>query len=444
MALTELLDRLANADIGDGVSVSRVGTTGSNPSLDTSQYDFMGFGKTAATAAPTAAPATGFTGFGGLGGAATTAPAAGTSLFGGLGGNALGGATAGGLGGFGATQPAPAAAQLMSVQPQVALTAKIDSKPWGSTPLFDEVPDSVIKRVSEHPAAVLAPAPSRKSDSKKSPMVSTMTKTAPAALTRAKLRMAGFHQTSSTVANKPALAPGMAQQGQSNGGLFGASIKALSTSAPAQQIMPPSAFTPRSTVKKLDVRSTEPRAVLQGGASAAAAPPAFTDSTFSESELTRSVLETPSKPPRATGPVLAKPNVISTAPYIMTPDQLAKVKNLTIEHPEFGVVEFLEPVDLRDIPIADLCGKYVLIKHGEFELFPDAPRTPRGKGLNVRAKVTLRQMWPRRRGAREIVKDTNTKMAEAFLKRLMNVGNTEFVEYDMDQGIWVFYSAVAE
>ncbi|KNE59836.1 hypothetical protein AMAG_18426 [Allomyces macrogynus ATCC 38327] len=376
-------------------------------------------------------------------------------MFGGLGGSALGGAAAGGLGGFGATQPAPAAAQSVSVQPQVALTAKIDSKPWGSTPLFDEVPDSVIKRVTEHPAAALAPASSRKSDSKKSPVVSTMTKTAPAALTRAKLRMAGFHQTSSTVANKPTLAPGMVQQAQGNGGLFGASVKALSTSAPAQQIMPPSAFTPRSTVKKLDVRSAEPRAaVLQGGASAAAAPPAFTDSTFSESELSRSVLETPSKPPRATGPVLAKPNVISTAPYIVTPspatlakmtqDQLAKVKNLTIDHPEFGVVEFLEPVDLRDIPLADLCGKYVFFKHGEFELFRDAPRTPRGTGINVRGKVTLRQMWPRRRGGREILKDTNTKMAEMFLKRLMNVPNTEFVEYDMDQGIWVFYSAVAE
>jgi nuclear pore complex protein Nup98-Nup96 len=432
------------------------------PQTSTSAFGGFGAKPTLGTAGATGTMQSTFSGFGGGNTFGQTAPS--TGLFGatpsmtntGFGGSAFG-AQASGTTGFGGMQVGG------MNQMQQSLSATVDSKPWGSTPLFDNVPEAVIKKVDSNPStASIGSYSSQNGTERKSPMASSLVKTAPMAVTRNKLRVAGFHQTSTFSKSQHGYfaTSGANQQIQGS-----STLKSLNGNQPGAPsvILPPHSFTPRSSVKKLEVRAST-NGSGDGYLSSSHRP---TSSYFAESEFGSggAGLETPSKPPKSNTTFLnGRSNVNSTpgltplpkpssslplGPYMMSPTpsairsmtdkELMQVRNLSITHPDFGSITFLEAVDLRGISPEELCGGLVTIEYGEIAVYPDLSKKPsHGNGLNVRSRMTLRGMWPKSKVDKKPIRDPGSMAMETYIKRLKSLPGTIFETYDPNDGVWTF------
>lgn len=117
--------------------------------------------------------------------------------------------------------------------------------------------------------------------------------------------------------------------------------------------------------------------------------------------------------------------------------QRQRVGNFEIGRDNVGSIAFLTPVDLSGIEIDDLCGGIVQLEPRSATVYPvTAKKPPMGKGLNVPARITLEQSWPR--GSRDKKITTDPKKFNKHVERLKKITDTDFISYDKDTGIWVF------
>merc|ERR1711953_1492299 len=133
------------------------------------------------------------------------------------------------------------------------------------------------------------------------------------------------------------------------------------------------------------------------------------------------------KAPRCTNEVLElTPTIAELKSY--TDKELSQVRKFRIAHPDVGAIEFLEPVDCRNIDF----GEIVIFKKASLHLYPrnvDLP--PVGKGLNHKAKISLYNVWPKKN------KDNPSKLRK-WEKKLQSQEGRDFVSFDRESGTWEF------
>lgn len=159
--------------------------------------------------------------------------------------------------------------------------------------------------------------------------------------------------------------------------------------------------------------------------------------------------QTKSKQSSAADRARAAQNDMEPGNYYMSPNraqlqkmsrkQLSNVSPFTVGRENAGVIEF-DKVDLSDVKLDQICGDIVRIEVRSATVYADdAQRKPQpGHGLNFPARVTLDNSWPRSKGGRLPVYERKGPRFEKHLDRLRRVPNTEFINYDVETGQWIF------
>ncbi|KAI0638585.1 nucleoporin autopeptidase-domain-containing protein [Trametes polyzona] len=123
-------------------------------------------------------------------------------------------------------------------------------------------------------------------------------------------------------------------------------------------------------------------------------------------------------------------------------DELMSFSGLTVGRVGYGQITFLEPVDLTGLPrLSSLLGEIVRFDDKECSVYPDADdaeKPPPGSGLNVKARIVLVRCWALDKATREPIKDPEHPAAQRHLKRLRNMKETHFEEFDIGEGKWTF------
>ena len=123
-------------------------------------------------------------------------------------------------------------------------------------------------------------------------------------------------------------------------------------------------------------------------------------------------------------------------------EALAEVKDLVVKRIGYGEIRFLEPVDLTTLTkLSDLLGEQVRFDEMECSVYPDSDgidKPPPGSGLNVRARIALLRCWPLDKATRQPIKDEKHPAAVKHLKRLKNMRDTAFEDFDFAEGKWTF------
>ncbi|PHH91050.1 hypothetical protein CDD83_1841 [Cordyceps sp. RAO-2017] len=110
--------------------------------------------------------------------------------------------------------------------------------------------------------------------------------------------------------------------------------------------------------------------------------------------------------------------------------QRQRIDNFTIGRHNVGYIEFKLPVDISGIEVEDLYGGVIQLEPRSATVYPvQAKKPPVGKGLNVPARISLEQSWPR--GGRD-------KRFNKHVERLRRIPDTTFESYDEESGVWVF------
>jgi nuclear pore complex protein Nup98-Nup96 len=122
----------------------------------------------------------------------------------------------------------------------------------------------------------------------------------------------------------------------------------------------------------------------------------------------------------------------------MPREQTSQFRGLQVGRQGCGFVTFDGAVDLKSLPPQDaLFGPIINISVRSITVYPESSvKPPMGKGLNVPSTLTIENSWPRARGKPEAL--SSGPLFEKHLKRLKNIGNTKFVSYDVNTGVWVF------
>ncbi|KAJ2906470.1 nucleoporin autopeptidase [Zalerion maritima] len=156
--------------------------------------------------------------------------------------------------------------------------------------------------------------------------------------------------------------------------------------------------------------------------------------------------ETP-KPPRAVTTSSPKTNSSDPTPgkYWMRPSideildmprsERAAVSDFTVGRVNVGSVQFLTPVDLSGIDVENLFRDIIDLEPRSATVYKNpSKKPPPGMGLNVPAKISLEQSWPRHK--------KNDGRAESRIKkhidRLRRIPDTTFIHYNQDNGVWTF------
>ncbi|KEY67671.1 hypothetical protein S7711_03924 [Stachybotrys chartarum IBT 7711] len=117
--------------------------------------------------------------------------------------------------------------------------------------------------------------------------------------------------------------------------------------------------------------------------------------------------------------------------------QRSKVDGFKVGRHNVGTIAFKLPVDLSGIDIEDICGTIIQLEPRSATVYPvSAKKPPVGKGLNVPARISLEQSWPR--GARDKRVSTDNKRFNKHVERLKRIPDTTFEGYDEDTGVWTF------
>ncbi|RAL17550.1 nucleoporin family protein [Aspergillus homomorphus CBS 101889] len=123
----------------------------------------------------------------------------------------------------------------------------------------------------------------------------------------------------------------------------------------------------------------------------------------------------------------------------MSREQLKKVVGFTVGREHCGQVTFDEPVDLTTIDLDKVCGGFVDIGVRKITVYPDETiKPPRGKGLNVPSILRIENSWPRGRDKKSPSPLTSGPLFDKHVDRLLKVHNTEFIDYEVETGTWVF------
>jgi nuclear pore complex protein Nup98-Nup96 len=123
-------------------------------------------------------------------------------------------------------------------------------------------------------------------------------------------------------------------------------------------------------------------------------------------------------------------------------EELAEVEGLVVKRIGYGEIRFLEPVDLTTLTkLSDLLGEQVRFDEMECSVYPDSDgvdKPPPGSGLNVHARIALLRCWPLDKATRQPIKDDKHPSAVKHLKRLKNMRDTTFENFDFTEGKWTF------
>lgn len=151
----------------------------------------------------------------------------------------------------------------------------------------------------------------------------------------------------------------------------------------------------------------------------------------------------------AATPQASTPNGYENAPgqYWMQPPkddlqnmnrmQRQKIDGFTVGRDNVGYVSFKVPVDISGIDLDEICGGIIQLEPRSATVYPVAAKKPPvGKGLNVPARISLEQSWPR--GGRDKRVASDPKRFNKHIERLKRIENTTFESYDKDTGIWTF------
>ncbi|KAJ4150652.1 hypothetical protein LMH87_011392 [Akanthomyces muscarius] len=118
--------------------------------------------------------------------------------------------------------------------------------------------------------------------------------------------------------------------------------------------------------------------------------------------------------------------------------QRQKVDGFTVGRDNVGEIKFKVPVDLSGIDLDEICGGIIQLEPRSATVYPiTAKKPPMGKGLNVPARITLEQSWPRA-GGREKRISSDPKRFIKHIERLQRIPDTTFENYNQDTGVWVF------
>lgn len=140
------------------------------------------------------------------------------------------------------------------------------------------------------------------------------------------------------------------------------------------------------------------------------------------------------------GDYWVKPNldVLKKAGY----DELSAFEGLIVGRKGYGEIQFLEPVDLTGLPkLGSLLGSVVRFDDKECCVYPDSDvsdKPPPGSGLNVKARMCLERCWAVDKASREPIKDASHPIAVKHLKRLKNMKDTHYEDFDSKTGTWTF------
>ncbi|KAI8869236.1 C-terminal autoproteolytic domain of nucleoporin nup98, partial [Ramicandelaber brevisporus] len=124
----------------------------------------------------------------------------------------------------------------------------------------------------------------------------------------------------------------------------------------------------------------------------------------------------------------------------MTQAQLRKV-NLRIGRQGHGLVEFLQPIDLTAFGgrCSDIPGNLVIFEKNSIMVYPDEDTAPPvGQGLNVPARITLLNCWPKNKATGEYIKDEDHPQMQRHVNKLMAKTDMDFVAYEHRDGAWTF------
>lgn len=123
-------------------------------------------------------------------------------------------------------------------------------------------------------------------------------------------------------------------------------------------------------------------------------------------------------------------------------DQLSSFEGLIVGRKGYGEIHFLEPVDLTGLPkLGALLGEVVRFDDKECSVYPDSEdvdKPPPGSGLNVKARLILEHCWAVDKASREPIKDASHPHAVKHLKRLKNMKDTHFENFNIKTGTWTF------
>lgn len=117
--------------------------------------------------------------------------------------------------------------------------------------------------------------------------------------------------------------------------------------------------------------------------------------------------------------------------------QRQKVDGFTVGRENVGSITFKVPVDISTIDIDEICGGIIELVTRSATVYPvSAKKPPVGKGLNVPARISLEQSWPRSSRDKRITSDP--KRLRKHIEKLKLIPDTTFESYDKDTGIWTF------
>lgn len=118
--------------------------------------------------------------------------------------------------------------------------------------------------------------------------------------------------------------------------------------------------------------------------------------------------------------------------------QRQKVDGFMVGRDNVGVITFKVPVDLSGIDLEEICGDIIQLQPRSATVYPiTAKKPPMGKGLNVPARITLEQSWPRAAGREKRISSDPQRFVK-HVERLQRIPDTTFENYDQDTGVWVF------
>lgn len=117
--------------------------------------------------------------------------------------------------------------------------------------------------------------------------------------------------------------------------------------------------------------------------------------------------------------------------------QRQRIDNFTVGRENVGSITFKIPVDISGIDLDELCGGIIQLEPRSATVYPIAAKKPPvGKGLNVPARISLEQSWPR--GGRDRRVASDPKRFNKHIERLKRIVDTTFESYDVDSGVWTF------
>lgn len=118
----------------------------------------------------------------------------------------------------------------------------------------------------------------------------------------------------------------------------------------------------------------------------------------------------------------------------MSKRELESIPNFVVGRDKIGKIEFNKgkPVNLSETPLDKIFADIVLLNARNATVYGEhcsVPKPPLGSGLNYPSRVILGNSWPRNKAGKKDAK---------HVERLKRVNNTEFEDYRVDTGEWIF------